>query len=153
MSCIAHMLTRIKLATACLQVVMVNSSWTKAHIERLWWKLDGIRLVHPPCNTSSLSALPLDRKLKSLYLVSLAQFRPEKNHAKQLRAFALARKQAAESWTSGSEAILAARLKLIGSCRDQDDQARVTQLVSGSDNHPCLPAIATKSKSYIHHVA
>ena len=38
--------------------------------------------------------LPLDRKLKRLYLVSVAQFRPEKNHALQLRAFALARQQA-----------------------------------------------------------
>ena len=111
---------------------MVNSSWTRAHIERLWWRLDSPRLVHPPCNTGSLSALPLDRKLKSLYLVSLAQFRPEKNHAKQLRAFALARKKAAESWTAASEAILAARLKLIGSCRDSDDQNRVSQLVSHS---------------------
>ncbi len=109
---------------------MVNSSWTKAHVERLWWRLDSPRLVHPPCNTRSLSALPLDRKLKSLYLVSLAQFRPEKNHAKQLRAFALARKQAAETWTAASGAILAARLKLIGSCRNDDDQNRVSQLVS-----------------------
>ena len=113
---------------------MVNSSWTQAHVERLWWRLDIPRLVHPPCNTCSLSALPLDRKLKSLYLVSLAQFRPEKNHAKQLRAFALARKQAAESWTASSGAILAARLKLIGSCRNLDDQNRVSQLVSHSVN-------------------
>jgi alpha-1,2-mannosyltransferase len=115
--------------TACLQVVMVNSSWTLAHISSLWWRLRPPRLVYPPCNVSSLAALPLDRKLKSLYLVSLAQFRPEKNHAKQLRAFALACQRAMKSWTPASEPILAARLKLIGSCRGQDDTDRVAQLV------------------------
>ena len=115
---------------------MVNSSWTQAHISRLWWKLGNPQLVYPPCNTTSLSALPLDRKLKSLYLVSLAQFRPEKNHGKQLRAFALAQQQATRMWSPASEAVLAARLKIIGSCRDRDDHDRVDQLVS------CLPAFA-----------
>ena len=115
---------------AWAQVVMVNSSWTQAHISRLWWRLGTPQLVYPPCNTTSLSALPLDRKLKSLYLVSLAQFRPEKNHAKQLRSFALAQEQAMRAWSPASEAVLAARLKLIGSCRDQDD--RVDRLVSRS---------------------
>ena len=109
---------------------MVNSSWTQAHISRLWWRLGTPQLVYPPCNTTSLSALPLDRKLKSLYLVSLAQFRPEKNHAKQLRSFALAQEQATRAWSPASEAVLAARLKIIGSCRDQDDHDRADQLVS-----------------------
>lgn len=111
---------------------MVNSSWTQAHISSLWLRLGTPQLVYPPCNTTSLSALPLDRKLKSLYLVSLAQFRPEKNHAKQLRAFALAQEQAARAWSPASEAVLAARLKIIGSCRDQEDHDRVDQLVSRS---------------------
>ena len=44
-----------------------------------------------------LQALSLDRKLKQLYLVSVAQFRPEKNHSMQLRAFALARQLAMAS--------------------------------------------------------
>ncbi|CAK0784222.1 hypothetical protein CVIRNUC_007426 [Coccomyxa viridis] len=113
---------------ACANVVMVNSSWTQAHISSLWLRLGTPQLVYPPCNTTSLSALPLDRKLKSLYLVSLAQFRPEKNHAKQLRAFALAQEQAARAWSPASEAVLAARLKIIGSCRDQEDHDRVDQL-------------------------
>lgn len=34
--------------------------------------------VYPPCDTAALLALPLDRKLKRLYLVAVAQFRPEK---------------------------------------------------------------------------
>jgi alpha-1,2-mannosyltransferase len=73
---------------------MVNSSWTKAHIEALWWRISVPRLVHPPCDTRALQALPLDRKFKRLYLVSLAQFRPEKDHTLQLQAFARARQLA-----------------------------------------------------------
>ena len=44
-----------------------------------------------PCCMQTLS---LDRKLKQLYLISVAQFRPEKSHSLQLRAFALARQLA-----------------------------------------------------------
>lgn len=51
-------------------------------------------MVFPPCNTSTLQQLPLDRKLKRLYLISVAQFRPEKNHKLQLEAFAHARRSA-----------------------------------------------------------
>lgn len=51
--------------------------------------------MYPPCDTTDLQLLPLDRKLKHLYLVSVAQFRPEKNHRLQLEAFALARQRAA----------------------------------------------------------
>ena len=59
------------------------------------------------------------------------QFRPEKDHAQQLRAFAMARQRAASAtWGGAPEAILAARLKLVGSCRDADDEQRVQRLVS-----------------------
>ena len=51
-------------------------------------------MVFPPCNTSTLQQLPIDRKLKRLYLISVAQFRPEKNHKLQLEAFAHARRSA-----------------------------------------------------------
>jgi glycosyltransferase involved in cell wall biosynthesis len=83
------------LPAAAADVVMVNSSWTSAHIQQLWWSLKEPALVYPPCDTSDLQKLPLDRKLKHLYLVSVAQFRPEKNHRLQLEAFALARQRAA----------------------------------------------------------
>ena len=126
---------------------MVNSSWTQAHISSLWWRLGTPQLVYPPCNTTSLSVLPLDRKLKSLYLVSLAQFRPEKDHAKQLRAFALAQEQAGRVWSPASEAVLAARLKIIGSCRDQDDHDRVDQLVSCSS--ACAQALCLMSPAML----
>lgn len=108
------------------QATMVNSSWTRNHIQHLWWG-HGMRsrsscssartfssltpsagagaeagaggggrvaLVYPPCDTEDLQKLRLDRKLKQLYLVSVAQFRPEKNHRLQLEAFARVKKLA-----------------------------------------------------------
>jgi hypothetical protein len=128
---------------------MVNSSWTAAHIQSLWWSWrTQPALVYPPCDTEELQQLPLDRRLKHLYLVrggrgggaalgpslpcpgaplprhprvvlrrrprlappnscpvapppplpspqvSVAQFRPEKNHRLQLEAYAMARQHA-----------------------------------------------------------
>lgn len=79
---------------------MVNSSWTRKHLRQLWWKLEDPKRVFPPCNTAALQTVPLERKLKRLYLVSVAQFRPEKNHSLQLEAFALARKNAIRAGSS-----------------------------------------------------
>jgi alpha-1,2-mannosyltransferase len=73
---------------------MVNSSWTAAHVRQVWWVWDEPALVYPPCDTTDLQSLPLDRRLKHLFLVSVAQFRPEKNHRLQLEAYAMAREQA-----------------------------------------------------------
>lgn len=66
-------------------VVMVNSSWTSAHICVLWWRGRARRpqIVYPPCDVAALQRLPLKRPKKSqaeLSLCSVAQFRPEKNH-------------------------------------------------------------------------
>ena len=52
---------------------MTNSSWTADHVAQLFWSWQLPAVVHPPCDTAELSRLPLQRKLKRLYLVSLAQ--------------------------------------------------------------------------------
>lgn len=54
---------------------MANSSWTAEHIRQLFLAWAPPALVYPPCDTADLAALPLERKLKRLYLVSLAQVR------------------------------------------------------------------------------
>jgi alpha-1,2-mannosyltransferase len=77
------------LAGSCARVVMVNSSWTQAHIAHLW-RGTGPRtptVVFPPCDTAGLCALPLTGRRESI-IVSVAQFRPEKNHRLQLQALA-----------------------------------------------------------------
>jgi len=124
-----------------VDLVMVNGSWTKAHIESLWglpvpvtlrrgsdgastvvplddevayrpvmgvlrslvratgWQSHtsrpAARLVYPPCNTTALAALPLGGRER--LVISVAQFRPEKDHALQLRAFAAFRKMGERS--------------------------------------------------------
>ncbi|KAG1672288.1 hypothetical protein FOA52_004303 [Chlamydomonas sp. UWO 241] len=94
-------------------------SWAWGHSERL-------ALVYPPCDTDDLRALPLDRRLKSLYIVSVAQFRPEKDHRLQLRAFAKVKRSAGDDLDGA--AIRVARLKLVGGCRGDDDSARLAGL-------------------------
>jgi len=117
-------------AGGCANAVMANSSWTADHVSQLFWAWRLPAVVHPPCDTAQLAQLPLQRKLKRLYFVSLAQFRPEKDHSLQLRAFARARKiaRAYSGKSMTSAAVLSARLKLIGGCRNAEDEARVAGL-------------------------
>jgi alpha-1,2-mannosyltransferase len=96
--------------------VMVNSKWTAAHIRTLWAREPVV--VYPPCPTADLRDLPLDGRDR--LVVSIAQFRPEKNHELQLRAFA----DACES----SDALSGVRLALIGGVRDEADEGRVAAL-------------------------
>lgn len=137
------------LAGSCAHVVMVNSRWTKAHIDRLWWARGRpAQLVHPPVDTEQLQQLPLDRRLKRLFLVSVQQFRPEKNHALQLEAWALARRNAAAALAGGggqsgsggglspqaARAVLVATVKMVGSCRNDADRGRLAALQRQADD-------------------
>lgn len=75
------------LAGRCALVVMANGSWTAGHLAKLWGGAPAI--VFPPCDTRALEALPLSPDGgRRPEVLSLAQFRPEKDHALQLRAFA-----------------------------------------------------------------
>lgn len=115
------------------EIVMTNSSWTRGHIDQLWRVADGrISTVFPPCDTSALAALPLSRPTTALgghLVLSLAQFRPEKDHPMQLRAFArfleATPRAAAKSGSAASERV---RLVVVGGCRDAGDLARLDAL-------------------------
>lgn len=101
-------------------LVLVNSSWTKDHIKSLWGT--EVHVVYPPCDVDSFKSLSLDRfkdKSRALNIISIAQFRPEKNHQLQIEAFDsfLAKTGSHDS-----------QLTLYGGCRDQDDQKRVDYL-------------------------
>lgn len=65
---------------------MANSSWTRRHVAAAWPRHRAPALVYPPCNTEALQELPLSRRLKRLFVVSVSQFRPEKQHALQARS-------------------------------------------------------------------
>ncbi len=92
------------------QVVMVNSCWTKHHVEQLWWygsttndnnkhtssenasNRRTLSLVYPPCNTTELLSMPITTTINDInpgqkrIILSIAQFRPEKDHMLQIRA-------------------------------------------------------------------
>ncbi|KAI4373888.1 hypothetical protein MLD38_011950 [Melastoma candidum] len=102
-------------------LAMVNSSWTKSHIEKQWKIPDRIKRVYPPCDTSGLQALPLERSSANPIFISVAQFRPEKAQAVQLEAFALA-------CTMLDREMRRPKLQLVGSCRNKSDEDRLESL-------------------------
>jgi glycosyltransferase involved in cell wall biosynthesis len=69
----------------CATSIMTNSSWTKNHLDTLW----GVdtKKVFPPCDVSNFQKLELTKKRVKGQIMSLAQFRPEKNHILQIEAF------------------------------------------------------------------
>ena len=68
-------------------VVMVNSTWTYGHINFLWlFARRRIHILYPPCDTKSLQSLSLANRKQ--IVLSIGQFRPEKNHALQVKSFA-----------------------------------------------------------------
>lgn len=108
------------LAGSCSDVIMVNSRWTLDHILSLWRSPSRTSVVHPPCDVDAFLDVPLeeegDRKCHSI--VSVGQFRPEKDHRLQIRAF----KKALDRRREGL------RLVLVGGCRNQEDEDRVLLL-------------------------
>jgi len=77
-------------------LVIVNSSWTGAHIRALWGRKD-VNRIFPPCDTTSLQEFPINEESRQHLVVSLGQYRPEKNHMLQLKAFELFRKERPDS--------------------------------------------------------
>lgn len=105
-------------------VVMVNSSWTQNHINSLWHCPSKTFKVFPPCDVERFIQIPLGetRDSSSIRIVSIAQFRPEKDHLLQLKALAELRKLVdPQQWSK-------IKLVLIGSCRNIEDKCRVTHL-------------------------
>lgn len=105
--------------------VMVNSSWTENHINQLWQIPAKTFKVYPPCDTEEFKKIIQpedDSKKNGFRIVSVAQFRPEKDHPMQLRALNQLRKiVTAEVWNQ-------IKLVLIGSVRNEDDERRVNDL-------------------------
>ncbi|GKY91470.1 hypothetical protein MPSEU_000119300 [Mayamaea pseudoterrestris] len=110
--------------------VLVNSTWTYHHMHSLWWYAAmrrRIKICYPPCGTLDGSVQVATTQSASLqsqsqqYIISIGQFRPEKNHMLQLQVMAaLLRKYSA---LQGK-----VQLVVIGSCRNQADKDRLAQL-------------------------
>ncbi|TFY83136.1 hypothetical protein EWM64_g876 [Hericium alpestre] len=139
--------------------VMVNSSWTKNHVDSILTHSDVLldvlhlpftiltfiaslalsvllpkvshnslprtapkkaSIVYPSCDTRAMSAFPLEGRER--IILSIAQFRPEKDHAAQLRSLhALFRKY-------GEYKAAGVKLVLVGGSRNEEDAKRVEGL-------------------------
>ena len=123
--------------------LMVNSSWTKTHIDSILYHDNGLlniltylpplaflrsssatlkpaEIVYPPCDTRELAKLQLEGRGRAI--VSLAQFRPEKDHRTQL----LALSSLLESHPEYRYPPI--KMVLMGGSRNAEDAERVTQL-------------------------
>ncbi|KAH8826769.1 mannosyltransferase [Flagelloscypha sp. PMI_526] len=131
-------------------VMMVNSTWTKDHIDSILAQSDILmdflqlpltpylvfnnllnprhpkktsvregKIVYPPCDTRAMKDFPLEGREK--LIVSVAQFRPEKDHPMQVKAF----NRFLERYPSYRGK---ARLVLIGGSRNESDANRVKHL-------------------------
>ncbi|KAF6755846.1 mannosyltransferase [Ephemerocybe angulata] len=128
--------------------LMVNSTWTKEHIDAILQYSNPIldilnllpplvllklftsdsapksaTIVYPPCDTKELSLFGLEKRER--VILSLAQFRPEKDHSAQIHAFHQLLEKHPEYKTDKH---LGVRLLLIGGSRNEGDAGRVAQL-------------------------
>lgn len=115
------------LAGSCSQRVLVNSTWTRNHIDTIWKKSHRTFIVYPPCDITDLASMPLNENIlnsKVYNIVSVNQFRPEKNHELQIKSFheflLLLPEEERKKYN----------LILIGGCRNDGDRQRVDNLKS-----------------------
>lgn len=62
-----------------------NGTWTDDHINKLWGNIETTTLIYPPCDTRDvIEKIPIDKasdeRMKKNLMVSIGQFRPEKDH-------------------------------------------------------------------------
>lgn len=106
-------------------LVLANGSWTANHLVALWGAAPEI--VYPPCDTARLRALPLmpaGAVARRRLVVSISQFRPEKDQQLQVRAFVRLLRRWADEGGRGERPTLV----LAGAVRHADDARRLTEL-------------------------
>lgn len=104
-------------------VIMVNSSWTEDHINSLWKCPLRTYRIYPPCDSIDLQKIPIKQNIDGkIKIISVAQFRPEKNHPLQLQSLYKLRQIIPESIWENVE------LVMIGSTRDAKDELLVNDM-------------------------
>ncbi|KAH9282948.1 GDP-Man:Man(3)GlcNAc(2)-PP-Dol alpha-1,2-mannosyltransferase [Echinococcus granulosus] len=99
------------------RLVAVNSTWTRRHVAELFGTQP--YLLYPPCPRRVEERVGGEKR--EPWIISIGQFRPEKNHMLQLKAFEIFLK-----CISGDKSPY--RLILIGGCRHTGDYKRVQRL-------------------------
>jgi len=130
--------------------LMVNSSWTKNHVDSILqhsdFFLDALhmtlfpplllvkffapqkgpqtaKIVYPPCDTREMVKFSLTNRER--VILSVAQFRPEKDHAMQLRVFHRLLNEHPEYTKNDDQRI---KFVLVGGSRNEGDACRVDGL-------------------------
>lgn len=109
----------------CADVVMANGTWTEDHINELWRMPLSTFRVYPPCEVSELKQLrSLVKDTDPIRILSVAQFRPEKDHPLMLQAMYELRNLLVKNEVLWNKI----KLVLVGSCRNAEDEERVQHL-------------------------
>ena len=100
---------------------MVNGSWTQGHIVQLWNRAERTHVVYPPVDVVTFKSLinlseQVLMQQRQLRILSIAQFRPEKNHDLQLEMLTVLKKQKMMNEID-------IRLIMIGGCRNNADRS------------------------------
>ncbi|VEU36275.1 unnamed protein product [Pseudo-nitzschia multistriata] len=114
-------------------LVLVNSTWTHDHIRSLWaFGRAPIEIIYPPCRVpGTVGGEAEDPRAqeepprRDNTIVSIGQFRPEKDHGLQIEALSVLLEAHPELREGRG-----VKLLLIGSCRNEADRGRVEALRS-----------------------
>ncbi|XP_037025363.1 GDP-Man:Man(3)GlcNAc(2)-PP-Dol alpha-1,2-mannosyltransferase isoform X2 [Bradysia coprophila] len=106
------------------QTIMVNSSWTENHILSLWDCPFKTHRVYPPCEVSHLKKLQHVSADDSIVIMSISQFRPEKDHPLQLQAMYELRTLLLDDEPMWNRL----KLLIVGSCRNAEDYERLKNM-------------------------
>ena len=114
-------------------VITVNSTWTANHIRQIFKKEPII--LFPPCDTKEFADLPLEGRNK-YQIVSVQQFRPEKNLPLQLDIAKILK----DKYTD-------LHLYIVGGCRNEQDKALLEGLQKRIDDEN-LPVTLVPNAPY-----
>ena len=101
-------------------LALCNSNWTFNHINNTW--KTHCEVLYPPCDIEAFLKIPIEKNPEPVKLISVGQFRPEKDHELQLQALA--------KLIQSNHQLSNTKLLLVGSCRNQEDYQRVESIKS-----------------------
>lgn len=104
--------------------IMVNSSWTENHILSLWNSPFKTHRVYPPCEVAHLKKLQHVSADDKIVIMSISQFRPEKDHPLQLQAMYELRTMLHDDEAMWNRI----KLLIVGSCRNEEDYERLKNM-------------------------
>ncbi|XP_002065830.3 GDP-Man:Man(3)GlcNAc(2)-PP-Dol alpha-1,2-mannosyltransferase [Drosophila willistoni] len=108
----------------CSDTIMVNSTWTENHILEIWDVPFKTHRVYPPCEVKRLKQLEREDNNDDIIILSVGQFRPEKDHPLQLQAMYELRTLLAHDEALWNKI----QLIIVGSCRNEEDYERLKNM-------------------------